>query len=201
MRLFYYDFDKDKVNIRKYSDFESALKYCDRNCIYLLKIYLKPQTNDISSDEEADIIPDEDAIPNHVPEHSIDKSNSRNNKVFSHGFDEYALRQEEEENANLMMENSKINDNYFDCSYSKSGKSYSVLKPASITLIDRLDPDAKPKSGVVKGWWSKATNSLGISTESREELSEYARVTKSIPILGNEDIILAIPGSVVKKTW
>lgn len=129
-----------------------------------------------------------------MPEHSVEKSNARNVQIFSRGYDEYAMRQEEDQNAELMVENSKINDNYFEVTRARGNKSFAVLKPAAITLLDKVDREAKPKSGTLKGWFSKATNSLGISTESREELIDYAIVNTTIPELSNEDIILALPG-------
>mmetsp|Transcript_32755 Transcript_32755/g.29037 ORF Transcript_32755/g.29037 Transcript_32755/m.29037 type:complete len:121 (+) Transcript_32755:24-386(+) len=67
-RIFYYDFDSDKVNIKNDYDFQSALKYCDKNGIYSLKLYLNPSNNETSSDEESEMMPEEEAIPNHVPE-------------------------------------------------------------------------------------------------------------------------------------
>mmetsp|Transcript_1169 Transcript_1169/g.1281 ORF Transcript_1169/g.1281 Transcript_1169/m.1281 type:complete len:121 (-) Transcript_1169:374-736(-) len=100
-----------------------------------------------------------------------------------------------------MVENSKINDNYFDHFVPKASISSSILKPASFDILSKLDEEAKPKSNVVMGWLNKTGNLLGISNESREELFEYAIVEKDTTELSNEDLILAPPGAVVKKTW
>ena len=186
---------KIKSTLNKYSDLENALKYWDKNSIFLLRLYLKPMTNELSSDEESEMIPDEDPIPNHVPDQEIEKSNSRNNKVFSNGYDEYSQKQEEEKDLELIMENSKINDNYFKKYRGSVG--IDILKPASFTLLTTLDSNAKPKKGSVMGWLSRKTTSL-ISSETPEEKQEYAVVNDKIEEYSNEDIVLAIPGSVVK---
>ena len=189
------------MNIRNYSDFENALKYWDRNGIYSLKLYIKPSSIELSSDEELDLVPEDEAVPNSVPEQKIEKSNLRNNQIFSNGFDEYALRQEEEDNQRLMVENSKINDNYFESFPSKASNNYDVLKPASFEVLNKTDKTAKPKQNKVMGWLNRTGNALGLSRETRDEIIEYSVVDNSIQELGNDDIILAMPGSVVKKTW
>jgi hypothetical protein len=187
------------VHVRDYSDFENALKYCDKNGIFLLKLCIRNLEDNSSSEEDYDIN-EEEAVANPIPDQA-DKSNLRNSKIFLKGYDEYTFQQQIDENPSSMLENSKINDKYFDAFPSKGSNIFDVTKPAQFLVLNRIATDARPKQNKVTGLFKSVGNFIGITDETVQERMEYAVVDEAIPEYSNEDIILAFPGSVIKKTW
>jgi hypothetical protein len=197
--MHYNDFDGDKVHIKNYLDFENALRYCDKNGIFLLKLYLRDLDDNSSSEEDYEIN-EEEAVANPIPDQA-EKANLRNSKIFEKGYDEYTFQQQIDENPHLIMENSKINDQYFNEFPSKGSNIFDVVKPAQLLVLNRVAKDAKPKLNKVSGLFKSVGNFIGITDETVQERMDYAVVDDTIPEYSNEDIILAFPGSVVKKTW
>lgn len=198
IRFHYFDFDGDKVHLRNNNHYEKALKYCDKTGIFLLKLYLKLGEEMFSSDDELDPVAEEDVSINAIPDENSEKSNARNNMVFSQGYDNGVNK--------VYLEESGIaphlNEKYFDSMPEKShGPQHKdVLKRASIKLLDEIAEDVKPKPNVVKGWFKDIGSMIGIGDTHKDSI-ELAIIEKNVPELSNEDIILAIPGSVIKKTW
>lgn len=204
IRLHYFDFDEDKVPLKNDTHYEKALKYCDKNGIYLLKLIIRKSNNLPSSDDELEPVAEEDAHANSIPDDKSDKISSRNNLVFnqridpSH-FDENGEAFSPEENG----ASSAINEVYFKNAPVKllESQDNDVHKSSSIIILNRIAKDAKPKTGRVKGWFKEIGSYMGMTQSSNKELIELALADDPSKELNNDDIILAFPGCVVKKTW
>jgi len=194
-KLHYLDFDGDKVKMRRNDHFENALKYWDKNGLYLLTLFVTESDGEIS-EEEWEPVAEEDAEINGVWQRNLEKSNSKNNKVFTSNYDEER------------MSDGHIFD-YFGSekeavtgmpSKSTAAVNMDVLKPASIKILSRIAKDAQPKESSVKGWFKDLVG-LGAGENTKEGLNMMVVENDNIFDLGNDDIVVAVPGSVVKKTW
>lgn len=203
LRMHYFDFDNDKVHIRNNEQYENALKYCDSNGIYLLKLHVKEGHAIPSSDDELDPVAEEEVHANKIPDKNAEKSNSRNGLVFSQTQENERIDESSDAFKTAKDKaDSESGEMYFDalCEKSPELNQYDVLKPASVRILNRVAKDAKPKQGRITGWIKDFGSYIGVR-EGQKDFYDLAVVEDSIPELGNEDIILAVPGCVVKKTW
>lgn len=203
LRMHYFDFDNDKVHIRNNEQYENALKYCDSNGIYLLKLHVREGHEIPSSDDELDPVAEEEVHANKIPDKNADKSSARNGQVFSQNQENDRMDDSGDafKTAKDLLD-TESGEMYYDALSEKSPElnQCDVLKPASVRILNRVAKDVKPKQGRITGWFKDIGSYIGVR-EGQKDYYDLAVIEDSNPELGNEDIILAVPGCVVKKTW
>jgi len=65
IKMHYLDFDNDKVSMKNNEQYQNALKYWDKNGIFLLKIFVKENSFNMSDEES---VAEEEVHANKVPE-------------------------------------------------------------------------------------------------------------------------------------
>ena len=179
--------------IRSDAHYKNTLKYCDRNSMYLLKVIVKDDNGNQSSDDDWEPVAEEEVHANKIPIDEIDTSNKSRRNAVRHSktnnvednnlIEDFFTTNEDPKSDN------DIDEKFFDAlPYHRLRKSdCDVFIDPSFNILNRTDKDAKPKQGKIKNAFSRFANYIGLS-DSYSDWVDLCVVDNSIPENGNEDM-------------